>query len=163
LRYAAGVQVFLIRHAEAVAETLALSDPHRQLTPHGRRQARAIGDRLRWHDCVPTHIWTSPLVRAVQTAELVAAGLESQLPVDALPALAPEESARDVLAALTALPAASIIVLVGHEPGLSAVGALLVGRREFPSLAKAQAARIENGTLRWRFACDADAPEIASR
>jgi hypothetical protein len=49
---------------------------------------------------------------------------------------------------------------VGHEPGLSAVGALLLGTADFPGLQKAQAARIDNGVLRWRFACDADAPEI---
>jgi phosphohistidine phosphatase len=157
------VQVFLIRHADAVPETLALGDPHRHLTPHGRHQARALGDRLRWHDCVPTHLWSSPLVRAIQTAELVASGLHAEIPVDALPALAPEENPRDVRAAIAALPPASILVLVGHEPGLSAVGALLVGQHEFASLAKAQAARIVDGALRWRFAWDADAPEIIAR
>jgi phosphohistidine phosphatase len=163
LRYARIVQVFLIRHAEAIQETLALHDPHRHLTASGRRQARAIGDRLRWHDCVPTHIWSSPLVRAIQTAELVAAGLHCEAAVDALPALAPDENPRDVVAAVAAVGAAAVIMLVGHEPGLSAVGALLVGQPEFASLAKAQAARIVDGALRWRFAWDADAPEIVAR
>ena len=54
-------------------------------------QATALGDRLRWHDCTPTHIWTSPLVRAVQTAELVAAALASKIGVDVQPSLAPGE------------------------------------------------------------------------
>ena len=162
VRYPRTVQVFLIRHAEAVPETLALSDPHRNLTANGRRQAVALGDRLRWHDCVPTHLWASPLVRTIQTAELVASGLHSELLVEAMPALAPDGNPRDVVTALTALPAASIVVVVGHEPGLSAVGALLVGQPEFASLAKAQAARIVDGTLRWRFAWDADAPEIVT-
>ena len=157
------MQVFLIRHAEAVQETLALGDPHRHLTANGRRQARALGDRLRWHDCVPTHIWSSPLVRAVQTAELVASGLGCETAVAALPALAPDDSPHDVVAALAALEADAVVVLVGHEPGLSAVGALLVGQREFASLAKAQAARIVDGALRWRFAWDADAPETVAR
>jgi phosphohistidine phosphatase SixA len=159
------VQVFLLRHAEAAQETLAMRDPHRHLTPAGRRQARDIGDRLRWHDCVPSHIWASPLVRAIQTAELVAASLASDVPVEAMPALAPEENPRDVVAALAALAAAradAIVILVGHEPGLSAVGALLVGQPDFPSLGKAQAARIVDGALRWRFACDADAPEVVA-
>lgn len=137
-----------------------MRDPHRHLTATGRRQARGIGERLRWHDCIPTHIWASPLVRAVQTAELVAAGLHSELPVETLPALAPDESPRSVVAALAALPTDAIVILVGHEPGLSGVGALLVGQPDFPGLAKAQAARIDSGALRWRFACDADAPEI---
>jgi phosphohistidine phosphatase SixA len=160
------VQVFLIRHAEAAHETVAMRDPHRHLTPVGRRQARAIGDRLRWHDCTPTHIWASPLVRTIQTAELVAASLgaetAAEIPVEAVPALAPDEHPRGVVAALAALPQGAVVVLVGHEPGLSAVGALLVGRPEFASLGKAQAARIDDGELRWRFACDAEAPEIVA-
>jgi phosphohistidine phosphatase len=156
------VEVFLLRHADAAAETVAMRDPHRHLTPAGRQQARAIGERLRWHDCTPTHIWASPLVRAIQTAELVAAGLGTELPVETLPALAPDDDPRSVVAALAALSAEAAVILVGHEPGLSAIGALLVGQPEFPGLAKAEAARIESGALRWRFACDADAPEIAS-
>jgi phosphohistidine phosphatase len=154
------VQVFLLRHADAAQETVAMRDPHRHLTPTGRRQARAIGERLRWHDCTPTHIWASPLVRAVQTAELVAAGLDSELPVETLPALGPDDNPRSVISALAALPGDATVILVGHEPGLSGVGALLVGQPEFAGLAKAQAARIDSGTLRWRFACDAEAPEI---
>ncbi|HET7506630.1 MAG TPA: histidine phosphatase family protein [Kofleriaceae bacterium] len=160
------MQVFLIRHAEAVQETLELRDPDRHLTPDGRRQARAIGERLRWHDCVPTHIWSSPLVRAIQTAELVASGMHSEIAIDSLPALAPDESPRAVVAAVTALTAASAdaaIMLVGHEPSLSAIGALLVGQPELAPLAKAEAVRIVDGALRWRFAWDADAPRTVAR
>jgi phosphohistidine phosphatase len=154
------VQVFLVRHAEAVDETLALRDPHRHLTPHGRTQARSLGDRLRWHDCAPTQIWTSPIVRAVQTAELVAAGLGSPTSVEIFPSLAPDGTARDVLAAVQALAPGSAVMLVGHEPSLSAVGALLVGKPDFEGLGKAQAARIVDGDLRWRFAWDAEAPQV---
>jgi phosphohistidine phosphatase len=162
LRYPRAVQVFLIRHAEAAPETLALADPHRYLTPDGRRQARAIGDRLRWHDCLPTHIWSSPLVRAVQTAELVARHLDTEIAVDVVPALAPDENPRAVVAALAALPAGSITVVVGHEPGLSALGALLTRQPELAGLAKAEAVRIADGAVRWRFAWNADAPEITA-
>jgi phosphohistidine phosphatase len=160
------VQVYLVRHAEAVAETLSLRDRDRHLTVAGRAQARALGDRLRWHDCMLVQLWSSPLIRAVQTAELVAAGLACDLPVEALAALAPDENPRDVIAALTALAAArpdASVLVVGHEPGLSAVGALLVGEPGFASLGKAHAARIDDGVLRWRFAWDADAPEIPAR
>ncbi len=152
------MQVFLIRHAEAVAETLELRDPHRHLTPHGRVQARALGDRLRWHDCVPTHIWSSPLVRAIQTAELVIAGIQHEVPVDVAPALAPDGNVRDLAAAVTALPPLSVILLVGHEPSLSGIGAVLVGDPAFEALGKASAVRLDAGRVRWRFAWDADAP-----
>jgi phosphohistidine phosphatase len=154
------VDVFLIRHAEAIDETLELRDPMRHLTPHGRSQARHLGDRLRWHDCTPTQLWTSPLVRAVQTAELIVVGL--QLPgdhaIEVLPSLAPGGSARDTLAAIEARPADASVVLIGHEPGLSALGALLAKRPDFTPLAKAEAVRIVDGELRWRCAWDAEAP-----
>lgn len=157
------MQVFLIRHGEAVAETVALPDPHRHLTQAGRQQARALGDRLRWHDCLPTHIWSSPRVRAVQTAELVAANLHSELAIDVIPALAPDEDPRALLRALRGLGGEAIVVAVGHEPGLSAVGALLIDRPALPGLARAEAVRITDGAVRWRFAWDAEAPEIAGR
>lgn len=157
------MQVFLVRHADAVLETVTLGDPHRHLTATGRLQARALGDRLRWHDCMPTHIWSSPLVRAIQTAELITAALQSDLVVDAVPALAPDEHPRAVVAALTALGPDAIAVVVGHEPSLSALGALLIGRPEIPGLAKAEAVRIEAGAVRWRFAWNAEAPTIVDR
>ena len=153
------MQVFLVRHADAVAETVEVRDPYRNLSAIGRTQARALGDRMRWHDCTPTHIWTSPLVRAVQTAELVAIGMQSELLIESRPELAPDGSPRDVVAAANALPPESGLVLVGHEPGLSAIGALLVGDPAFPGLAKAEAVRILEGAVRWRFTWDAEAPQ----
>jgi phosphohistidine phosphatase len=153
------VQLFLVRHAEAVEETLSLRDPYRHLTAQGRKQARALGDRLRWHDCVPTRIWSSPLVRAVQTAELVATGLASEVEVEVVVDLAPDGNARDLHAALRALPADAAVMLVGHEPSMSAIGTLIIASN-FDALDKAQAARIVDGTLRWRFAWDADAPTV---
>jgi phosphohistidine phosphatase len=155
------VDLFLIRHAQAVDETLELRDPHRHLTPLGRTQATSLGDRLRWHDCTPTHIFTSPLVRAVQTAELVAAGLQTPIPVAVAVCLAPDESDRAVIAMVQELPADAVVVLVGHEPGLSGICAVLLGQADFAALGKAEAVRISDGKLRWRFAWDAEAPSQA--
>jgi phosphohistidine phosphatase len=152
------VDVFLIRHAAAIDETLELRDPMRHLTADGRLQAVALGDRLRWHDYTPTQIWTSPLVRAVQTAELVAAGLKASVPVDVVPLLAPGESARALLARVQALPSTASVILVGHEPGLSGLGALLAGAPDFAALAKAEAVRLVDGTTRWRCAWNSEAP-----
>jgi phosphohistidine phosphatase len=160
--YSSIVQVFLIRHAEAVDETLELRDPDRHLTPHGREQARRLGERLRWYDCAPTHVWTSPLARAVQTAELVAAAMESSVCVEIVPALAPDGSPRDVAAAVRARDAGDAVMVVGHEPSLSGIGSLLVGAPDFEGLTKAEAARIVDGILRWRFAWDAEAPVSAA-
>lgn len=152
------MDVFLIRHAAAIDETLELRDPMRHLTPDGRRQATSLGDRLRWHDCTPTHVFTSPLVRAVQTAELVVHALKVEVAVEVLPALAPGESARTVQAAVQALGSGTVVVLVGHEPGMSGLGALFTGTPTFGALGKAEAVRIIDGQLRWRCAWNAEAP-----
>jgi phosphohistidine phosphatase len=157
------VQVFLVRHAEAAYETLALPDAHRPLTQQGRRQARALGDRLRWHDCDPSHIWSSPRVRAIQTAELLAATLGSETAVEVVAALAPDGPAGDVAAALAELADDAIVVIIGHEPGLSALGALLIGEPALARIAKAEAVRIVDGAVRWRFAYDGETPAMAAR
>jgi phosphohistidine phosphatase len=153
------VQVFLIRHADAVAETVAVRDPHRSLSLQGRKQARGLGERMRWHDCTPTHVWTSPYVRAVQTAELVCSMMNCEVAIESVPALAQlDGSPREVAAAIKALPSSSGVMIVGHEPSLSAIGALVVGDPNFQALAKAEAVRILDGAVRWRFAWDAEAP-----
>lgn len=155
------MEVFLVRHAQAIDETLEIKDPARPLAAIGRDQARGLGERLRWHDCEPTYVLTSPVVRAVQTAELVIGALGSSCVVGVEPALAPAASARSVVAALAALPDDASVMLFGHEPGLSDVAALLVGDPDVPALAKAEAVRISGGRVRWRFAWDAEAPTPA--
>lgn len=152
------MNVFLVRHAHAVDETRTLSDDARYLSRDGRHAARELGRRMRWHDCTPTAIWTSPLVRAVMTAELVAGALEWDGPIETVRGLAPGGSTREVIAAIAALDPAGAIVIVGHEPALSGLGGALTGRADFPALQKAQAARIDGRVLRWLFAHDDEAP-----
>lgn len=147
-----------MRHATAIDETLALGDPMRMLTAHGRTQARRLGDGLRGRGCALSHVWTSPLVRAVQTAELVAAAVGATCTVDVAPDLAPEASPRALVARLGALPADAIALVVGHEPNLSALGSLLLGDPSFVALAKAEAVRIVDREVRWRLAWNAAAP-----
>ena len=155
--------VFLVRHAHAVDERRDLPgrdlpDHARHLSAVGRDAARALGLRLRWHDCTPTALWTSPLTRAVMTAELVAAAIEWTGSIETVTALAPDGAARDVIAALTALDPDSVVLMFGHEPSLSALGARLTGDADFAALAKAQAVRIDGRVARWRFAHDDHAP-----
>jgi probable phosphoglycerate mutase len=66
-------RIFLARHAEADYETDLVTDDGGTLTHDGRIQARALADRL--SGARIGSIWTSPLSRAVQTAELVAGQL----------------------------------------------------------------------------------------
>jgi probable phosphoglycerate mutase len=66
-------RVHLARHGEATYETGPVSDGDGQLTAAGRAQARRLAEALRGERIA--RVWTSPLARAVQTAEIVAGQL----------------------------------------------------------------------------------------
>ena len=153
------MRVTLIRHAEAGDD--APRDEARALTVRGREDARRLGQALARRGVEFSLIVTSPLVRAVQTAEIVAAeiGYRDRLAVTDL--LIPEGTASRVIAFLRStereLEGSPSIALVAHEPILSAVAAALLGKARYPPLRKAEALRIRmgggpdgKGTLRWR-------------
>lgn len=125
-------EVLIVRHAPAgTSEGFARTgqeDSQRPLTAEGReKMARAAAGLLR---LVPelSVLWTSPLARARQTAEIV--GEVYGLAPTHLPALAPDGEPEAVLAALGRARGGAPHGLVGHEPSLSRlVGWLLDGER----------------------------------
>src|SRR4029079_2720358 len=70
------MRIYLVRHADAVPEEDAGSDRDRWLSPRGREAARILGRLLREQNLSPDAIGCSPLPRAVQTAELIAAMID---------------------------------------------------------------------------------------
>lgn len=66
-------RLFVARHGEAEYETDLCTDDGGGLTTLGRRQARELADQLQGERIA--RVWTSPLSRAVQTAEIAAAAL----------------------------------------------------------------------------------------
>ncbi len=149
------MRVTLIRHAEAGDD--APRDESRALTARGRADARRLGRALARRGVRFTAIVTSPLVRAVQTAEIVAAATEFRGRMPATDVLVPEASASDVVALLAKIADEKSVALVAHEPILSAVAAALTRKGRYPALRKAEALRIRlpdgpeaGGSLRWR-------------
>jgi len=147
--------VTLIRHAEAGDD--APRDESRALTARGRADARRLGRALARRGVRFTAIVTSLLVRAVQTAEIVAAATEFRGRMPATDVLVPEASASDVVALLAKIADEKSVALVAHEPILSAVAAALTRKGRYPALRKAEALRIRlpdgpeaGGSLRWR-------------
>jgi phosphohistidine phosphatase len=150
------VRVTLIRHAEAGDD--APRDESRSLTVRGRADARRLGRVLARRGVRFSLIVTSPLVRAVQTAEIVAAATDYRGRMPAMDLLAPEAPARDVAAFLGEVADERSVALVAHEPILSALAAVLTHQPRYPSLRKAEALRIRlpnkgegAGSLRWRI------------
>ena len=67
------VRVLVARHGEADYETDRLNDHGGTLSPIGRQQSRALAATLATERVA--RVWSSPMSRAVQTAEIVAAAL----------------------------------------------------------------------------------------
>lgn len=143
------VKVLLLRHAHAVADGPGLADSDRYLSSRGREAARAVGNRLREAGVVVSRVWTSPLVRAVQTAELVVESAGFAVDVETLPALGTEGSPHAVVQQLSGV--VDDVLLVGHMPSISTLGALLVGETGFISLRPAEVALIDRGQPVWRL------------
>ena len=80
-------------------------------------------------------IVASPLVRAAETASIVAESLGASVPVEISNALRPGGTAEALIAFLAKQPARKRVLVVGHEPDLSELAARLIGAGRDASLA----------------------------
>ncbi len=110
-----------------------MGDFGRGLTSKGRKQAADTAEFLRGETKKRRvlHVFTSPLVRAVQTAEELAAHLP-HVSVSVTEALACGQPARGLVKLADALPADADAIFVGHEPILSELGAELLAESALP-------------------------------
>ncbi len=152
------MRLILFRHGIAVDrdDPACPPDDERPLTPKGVRRTRSAARGLRAAGARPEAIYSSPLLRARQTAALAAEALD--IPPDAVRItghLRPEGDPAAVLALLARAGHAEAL-LAGHAPNLDRVlGAALRIRGEPPAaLKKAGAAYVDwepgaAGLLRW--------------
>jgi phosphohistidine phosphatase len=148
------MRIYLVRHGDAVPEEDAGSDRDRWLSPRGREAARMLGRLLREQNIDPDTIVCSPLPRAVQTAELLAASLDYIGAISSWRCLEP--SAMPRIAANQVAAAGLSVVVVGHEPSISALGAYIIGRPSFPPFRTAQCFALENGKPTFTARADID-------
>ncbi len=123
-------ELVLLRHGIAEQRSPDLDDAQRSLTAEGRERSQLLLQRLVELDLGCDLVLSSPLVRARQTAELaVAAGLAPELELAA--ALAPLADPLPLLerwlGPVSPRSGWRRLALVGHEPDLSTLAALLIG------------------------------------
>lgn len=140
------MQLILLRHA--IAEELVTHDFDRRLTVEGSARLRRVLRHFRRCFEGPTIIFSSPLVRARQTARIAARILDA--PLRRCDALQP---GGDAFGWLQSQPCEQLM-LVGHEPDLSLLAARFLGvSRPFFSFKKSGMAYLEGspgaGQLRW--------------
>jgi phosphohistidine phosphatase len=125
------LELYLIRHGLAAERGDEYpDDSKRPLTSQGisrvRKEARGL-DEL---GVVFDQILTSPLVRARQTADVLAEAMKAKAPVATSDALAPAGTPAGVIQDLLKhAKKSSRIALVGHEPNMGELAARLVGAR----------------------------------
>ncbi len=135
------------------------ADGDRPLTEGGKQRVREVAAGLNRLKIEPTHVWSSPLIRAIETAKMVHRSLHLCSAVQVVEALLPDAPPDQLLSVLHDLPQESCLLCVGHEPHLGMVASLLLTGK--PAMAfpfkKAGACLIElgapvksgRGILRW--------------
>ena len=124
-----GYELYVMRHGIAVTRGSEgfLDDSKRPLVPEGKEKMREIAGGLKRMGFEVDWIVTSPLVRAVETAGIVAESLGSSVPVEVCEAMRPGGSPENLLAYLAKRPNWRRVLVVGHEPDLSELAARLIG------------------------------------
>lgn len=139
--------LLLLRHAKSSWKEPGLSDFERPLNERGRRAAPLMGRFLRRQKLRPDLVLCSPAERARQTAALAveAAGLSSKLRFDERIYEASAERLVEVVSQVE--ESCEQVLLVGHNPGMEELIALLTGGRE--AMPTAALARVALDVEKW--------------
>jgi phosphohistidine phosphatase len=132
-----GYDLYLMRHGLAVqrGSVRFSDDAQRPLEPEGKEKMGEIAEGLKRMGVEVDWIVTSPLVRAVETAGIIAESLASSASTDVCEALRPGGSIEEVIAFLAKRPNRTKVLVVGHEPDLSELAARLMGAGSHANLA----------------------------
>jgi phosphohistidine phosphatase len=126
------VRVILVRHGDADADIPeGLDDEGRALTTKARLALPSHFLPLAERIGAPSIIYMSPLVRAVQTATLLAQTLRLECPLRANRTLFPAGPV-GAIEGLLAERLGETVVLVGHQPSMGSCAAHFLGLGSFP-------------------------------
>jgi phosphohistidine phosphatase len=120
------MRLLIVRHAIAQAPgTPDVADEDRRLTSRGKRRFREAADGLARLLPRPDVLLTSPLARALETAE-IAAKAWGRIKPRPEPLLAVGDN-QALVASLAAHDKDAVVAVVGHEPHVSALLGALIG------------------------------------
>jgi phosphohistidine phosphatase len=118
------MDLILWRHAEAEEGGAGMPDSKRRLTARGEKQAHDMAKWLRSQLPKKTKILVSPAVRTQQTAHALA------LPFEVEPKIAVGADVADLISAVDWPAQSGAVLLVGHQPSLGRLAALLLSGTE---------------------------------
>lgn len=115
-------RLYLLRHATAAS---AEEDPARPLTEGGRDEVKLVADFIRERGGIAVErVWHSPLLRAVETAEIFCDRLALDATRREIDGLLPEDDIRGISRRLSGF--GYPLLVVGHEPHLGRLASMLV-------------------------------------
>ncbi len=115
------MKLIIVRHGAAVERGAGVSEEQRYLTPEGRAYCRKTSRTMARKGIEPDLILSSPLVRAVQTADILAEAIAYAGPVAVTDDLSPGFDPEALRRLVRNYHQAKERVIVGHEPDLSGV------------------------------------------
>lgn len=121
--------LYFLRHGHVAPASPTGGDEARQLTDEGIAALQAAAPLWRRMNLRPVVVLSSPLPRAVRTAELFREGTGLSVPIAVDDRLRPGATWPELAQAMTAHPGAGRVLFVGHEPDLSKAVTLLTGAR----------------------------------
>ncbi len=117
--------LLVLRHAQAEPATAGVDDTERPLSARGRAQADATGQWLSRHAPRPDRVLCSPATRTRATAARVLEALAPAAPPVTIVDAIYEATPGTLMALLDSHAEAACVLLVGHNPGLEHLVALL--------------------------------------
>jgi phosphohistidine phosphatase len=116
------LKLYIVRHGIAVEHgTSGFSEEERPLTEEGIRKMETAAAGYRKLGVIPAVILTSPLTRARQTAEILAAEYGRKVRLEVCPELSPGGSRTRLYQEIAGHAEEESLMLVGHEPSLGEI------------------------------------------
>jgi phosphohistidine phosphatase len=138
------MKVYLVRHAIAEPRgPVWPDDRERPLTARGTARMREIAQRLADRGVQVDRVWSSPLVRARQTADVLAPLWTTAGLIEIVPELGPGHAPATVGGAVARRTIDGPVALVGHEPGLGLLTAWMIGAQSPMAFKKGGVARVD--------------------
>lgn len=137
------MKLYIVRHAAAIERTAEVPEEERYLTSEGRALFRKTARTMLKNGVEPSLILTSPLVRAVQTADILAEALSYIGPVVVTDELSPGFDLAAFRRLLDRFHRVDDLVIVGHEPDFGGVVSSLLSLQGGVGLKKGAAVKLK--------------------
>jgi phosphohistidine phosphatase len=121
------MEIYLLRHGIAEDRAPTGRDADRRLTEEGKEKLRRVLERVHAARVQPEAILSSPLKRAIETAEIAARQLGFEGKIERIDELKPDSTPQRIWDAIRERRGCPSVLLTGHDPLFSSTVSFLLG------------------------------------